>query len=221
MTPIPQHPSATAVPVRAAVIVAHPDDETLWSGGYILEHPEYLWRIVTLCRATDPDRAPKFQNVLERFGAAGEMADLDDETDQVPLPQKELLDTVVHLAAGISYDLILTHGPDGEYTRHRRHSECCQAVVELWRTGGIFTQRLWTFAYEDGNGTYLPRVRPDADRREILPHNIRQEKLRIMTDLYGFRPDTWEVRTTPGEEGFKCFDSPKDVRLDTAAGHTS
>jgi hypothetical protein len=33
---------------RAAVVVAHPDDETLWCGGYILTHPEFLWRIVTL-----------------------------------------------------------------------------------------------------------------------------------------------------------------------------
>src|ERR1039457_2443340 len=28
---------------RAAVVVAHPDDETLWCGGYILAHPEFLW----------------------------------------------------------------------------------------------------------------------------------------------------------------------------------
>ena len=62
----------------AAVIVAHPDDETLWCGGYLLTHPEFTWRIVTLCRAVDPDRAQKFRRVLRRFGAGGEMADLDD-----------------------------------------------------------------------------------------------------------------------------------------------
>ena len=32
---------------RAANVVAHPDDQTLWCGGYVLTHPEYLWRIVT------------------------------------------------------------------------------------------------------------------------------------------------------------------------------
>ena len=45
--------------LQAAVIVAHPDDEMLWCGGYILTHPEFHWRIITLCRASDPDRAPK------------------------------------------------------------------------------------------------------------------------------------------------------------------
>src|ERR1039458_2480503 len=58
--------------LRAAVVVAHPDDETLWCGGYILNHPEFHWRIVTLCRASDPDRAPKFRRVLQRLGAEGE-----------------------------------------------------------------------------------------------------------------------------------------------------
>ena len=68
---------------RAIVVVAHPDDGTLWCG-YILTHPEFLWRVVTLCRAWDPDRAPKFRKVLDRFGALGEMADLDDGPDQAP-----------------------------------------------------------------------------------------------------------------------------------------
>jgi hypothetical protein len=53
---------------RAAVVVAHPDDETLWCGGYILTHPEFLWRIVTLCRAQDSDRAPKFRRSCSDWG---------------------------------------------------------------------------------------------------------------------------------------------------------
>src|SRR5664279_6416401 len=90
---------------RAAVVVAHPDDETLWCGGYILTHPEFLWRIITLCRAADPDRAPKFSQVLQRFGAQGEMANLDDEPEQTPLPRDQVRDTTTRLLAGNSYDL--------------------------------------------------------------------------------------------------------------------
>ena len=171
---------------RAAVVVAHPDDETLWCGGYILTHPEFLWRVVTLCRAADPDRAPKFRRVLQRLGAEGEMADLDDGPDQAPLPVEQVQETTARLLAGTSYNLILTHGPNGEYTRHRRHAECCQAVVELWRSGGIDTRRLWLFAYEDGDRAYLPRVRDDADRRDMLTDGVWLEKHRLITDLYGF-----------------------------------
>jgi LmbE family N-acetylglucosaminyl deacetylase len=146
--------------LRAAVVVAHPDDETLWCGGYILNHPEFHWRIVTLCRASDPDRAPKFRRVLQRLGAEGEMADLDDGPDQVPLALEQVKETAARLLAGSSYSLILTHGPKGEYTRHRRHEECCRGVVELWQSGNIQTKQLWLFAYEDGGGAYLPRFLP-------------------------------------------------------------
>jgi len=193
--------------LRAAVVVAHPDDETLWCGGYILTHPEFDWRIVTLCRASDPDRAPKFRRVLEQLGAVGDMADLDDEPDQVPLPIEEILETIARLLAGSSYSLILTHGPKGEYTRHRRHEECCRSVVELWQSGSIDTERVWLFAYEDGGRAYLPRVRENADRRDILIESVWLEKRRLITDVYGYGADSWEAQATPQEEGFWCFDS--------------
>jgi LmbE family N-acetylglucosaminyl deacetylase len=192
---------------RAAVVVAHPDDETLWCGGYILSHREFLWHIVTLCRAADPDRAPKFRQVLRRLEAEGEMADLDDGPDQLPLPVKQVQETTARLLAGTSYDLLLTRGPKGEYTQHRRHAECCQSVIELWRSGCIETRRLWLFAYEDGERAYFPRVRADADRRDVLRDDIWLEKRRLITDSYGFEPESWEAQTTPREEGFWCFDS--------------
>lgn len=196
---------------RAAVVVAHPDDETLWCGGYILTHPEFLWRIVTLCRAMDADRAPKFRQVLQRFGAEGEMADLDDGPDQVPLPDAQVEETTARLLAGNSYDLVLTHGPLGEYTCHRRHAECCRGLVALWRSGNIDTNRMWMFAYQDGGRAYFPRVRNDADRRDVLPDDIWIEKRRLIVELYGFRPDSWEALTTPREEGFWCFDSVREA----------
>jgi len=203
-------------PQCAAVVVAHPDDETLWCGGYILAHPEFDWRIVTLCRASDPDRAPKFRRALEQLGAAGEMADLDDEPDQVPLPIEQIQETITRLLARYSYGLILTHGPKGEYTRHRRHEECCRSVVELWRSGSIATNRLWLFAYEDGGRAYLPRVCGDADRRDMLPENIWLEKRRLITDVYGYAPESWEAQATPREEGFWCFDSAQAAAKRTA-----
>jgi hypothetical protein len=135
------------------------------------------------------------------------MADLDDGPEQTPLPTEQLHATVARLLAGSSYDLILTHGPKGEYTQHRRHVECCQAVMELWRSGGTNTRRLWLFAYEDGGRAYLPRVRDDADRRNLLTDDVWLEKKRLITDLYGYSPDSWEARATPQDEGFWCFDS--------------
>jgi LmbE family N-acetylglucosaminyl deacetylase len=135
------------------------------------------------------------------------MADLDDGPDQAPLPFEHVQETIARLLAGTGYDLVLTHGPRGEYTRHQRHEECCGAVVDLWRSGRIDTKRLWLFAYEDGGRAYLPRVRDDADRRDRLADDVWLEKRRLITDLYRFGPDSWEAQAAPREEGFWCFDS--------------
>jgi len=220
MTSVSSDQERSAFRPRAAVVVAHPDDEILWCGGYILNHPEFQWRIVTLCRAGDSDRAPKFRQVLQILGAEGEMADLDDGPDQLPLPLAQVQETTDRLLAGSSYSLILTHGPMGEYTRHRRHEECCRSLIELWQAGGIDTKSLWIFAYEDGDRAYLPRVRGDADRRDMLSDSIWLEKRRLITDVYGYGVDSWEAQCTPREEGFWCFDSAQAAAERTALWET-
>ena len=144
------------------------------------------------------------------------MADLDDGPDQASLPADLVRETTARLLAGASYNLILTHNPSGEYTSHRRHAECSHAVIELWRSSAIDAERLWLFAYEDGNRAYFPQVRGDADRREVLTKDVWLEKRRLITDLYGFRSDSWEARTTPREEGFWCFDSAEAAVKRTA-----
>jgi hypothetical protein len=197
--------------VNAAVIVAHPDDEVLWCGGLILSHPQWRWRIVTLCRANDPDRAPKFGRVLDRLGAGGGMADLDDGPEQAPLEPGILRQTLLGFLQAARFDLVLTHGPRGEYTRHRRHEECCRAVVESWRGGQIDAHQLALFTYEDGGGAFLPRVSPDASVRLVLDYGTWLAKYRLVTGLYGFAEHSWEARCTPREEGFRIFDSPQDA----------
>ena len=50
---------------EVAIIVAHPDDETLWVGGTILIHPAWNCFIVSVCRRNDTNRAPKFYKALK------------------------------------------------------------------------------------------------------------------------------------------------------------
>jgi len=134
------------------------------------------------------------------------MADLDDGPDQRPLPAAAVEEAIQQLLPRTAFDMILTHGPRGEYTRHRRHEECCRGVSMLWQAGRLGTRHLWMFAYEDAGGSRLPRVCADANRREVLPPDVRHEKRRVLTDIYGFREDSWEVRAAPREEGWWCFD---------------
>ena len=195
-----------------AVIVAHPDDETLWTGGTILMHPEAKWTIVTLCRKNDKDRAPRFYQVLRELGANGVMGDLDDGPEQTPLNIKEVEEEIVSVLPKNEYDLILTHNTQGEYTRHRRHEEVAEAVINLIEEERLKTKKLWTFAYEDGNRTYLPRPVLHTDQAIFLPTDIWKKKYEIITQIYGFSEDSWEAKTTPRKEAFWTFASAFGIK---------
>ena len=190
---------------NCAVIVAHPDDETLWAGGLMLMHPNVKWTIITLCRKSDPDRAPRFFKALEKFKAAGIMADLDDGPEQKPLDSDLVQQTIELILPSKSYDIIITHNTSGEYTRHLRHEETAQAVMELWKADRLSAGQLWTFAYEDGNRKYLPRAIEDADLLVGLNDETWRKKYDIITGIYGFDKESFEAKTTPKKEAFKCF----------------
>jgi LmbE family N-acetylglucosaminyl deacetylase len=194
-----------------AVIVAHPDDETLWSGGTILSYPACEWFIVVLCRGNDPDRAPKFAKALKVLKAKGIMGNLDDGAKQKPLKAIEVETAILDLLPVRHFDMIITHSPVGEYTRHKRHEEIGEAVVKLWSRNQIAANQYWAFAYEDGNKKYLPRPDKKATICNTLTKRIWDKKYKIITELYGFNKDSWEANTTPQAEAFWQFMKPKDT----------
>jgi LmbE family N-acetylglucosaminyl deacetylase len=194
------------------VIVAHPDDETLWTGGMILMHPEWECKVFSLCRASDTDRAPKFYKALERLGASGYMADFDDAAEQIPLPENKVQQSILNYIDNKHFDLILSHGPQGEYTRHKRHEEVSEAVLTLWYNGSLNADKIGLFAYTDTNKTHLPVPETDAHYKLPLSPSILKDKQHIITRIYGFTANSWEAQTTPPEEAFWIFNSPAEAK---------
>lgn len=176
-------------------------------------HPSWEWFIVSLCRADDPDRAPRFQMAMKKFHAKGNMGNLDDGPEQNPLENNLVKTTILQLLPDRHFDLLITHDPAGEYTRHRRHEETSEAVIDLWNEGRILTPELRTFAYEDGGKAYLPQPIKKADIFCELPNKILRRKYQIITEIYGFQTNSFEAKTTPHAEAFWQFTSPDQARL--------
>lgn len=196
---------------NVVVIVAHPDDETLWAGGTMLLHPSWNWFVVCLSRESDTDRSFKFYDALKALNANGVMGDLDDGPDQVPLDEHDVEHAIRALVPSIHFDLILTHNPSGEYTKHLRHEEISRAVIALWRLGKISADELHIFAYEDENKKHFPLALKQASIFKTLSKRIWQKKYAIITNVYGFDKDSWEANTTPKEEAFWKFTNPIDA----------
>ena len=116
------------------------------------------------------------------------------------------------------WNVVVTHGPCGEYTRSLRSEETSQAVTDLWRSGVLTTRHLLLFAYEDAERTHLPRPRPDAHLRQPLPDRVRQAKQHLVRSLYSLEAESWLTRSVQPEEAFYHFDSPRACEQWLAAG---
>jgi len=197
---------------NCALIVAHPDDETLWAGGTVLINSDLNWEIISLCRKSDMDRSPKFLKVLKELNAIGDIGDLDDGVGQIPLEIKEVEEVILSLLKKNEYDFIITHSINGEYIRHRRHEETGNAVLSLMEKGKLIASELRMFAYEDGGKKYFPRAIDSADMFTTLSEEIWNKKFKIITDIYGFPFDSWEAKTTPRAEAFWCFRALSEAR---------
>lgn len=111
---------------RSLVMVAHPDDETLWCGGYLLEHPGTHVCAASIPR-NDPQRVLDFFDACTKLGAIGFFCG-----------SKENYGNTCHaqmLAEG--YDDIITHNELGEYG-HKFHIKLHYAMKELKKPMRVF-----------------------------------------------------------------------------------
>lgn len=190
----------------ALVIVAHPDDETIWMGGTIKNFKDVSWTVFSLCRKTDPDRAPKFRKVCRYYRARGLMSDLEDEgIMNIKQSLAEIKKRISRQFKGKKFDLIFTHGYNGEYG-HYRHRGVHRAVKELLRKKILTCGQLIFFAY-----------RLNARRRIINPPaqavdwffrlNARQLKAKrnIIKNLYGFSQKSFENVSCLARETFTIY----------------
>ncbi|MGC9455846.1 MAG: PIG-L deacetylase family protein, partial [Phycisphaerae bacterium] len=186
----------------ALVIVAHPDDETIFCGGLMLAGPARRWHVLSLCRCDDVDRAPKFHRVCRHLGAEPIISDLDDSNPLKPIdPAGEIGRRIINLVGARDWQLCVTHGENGEYG-HPRHRQIHREVVRLVDSGLLRCGQLWTFAYDcDAAGNCRPR--DDADIRFELPAATLTEKRRIIHEMYGYGEDSFEVAACVSPEAFR------------------
>ncbi len=196
--------------MNVAIVVAHPDDEIIWCGGLILQHPRWDWTVLSLSRADDADRCPKFYRVCEHLGVKGFISDLNDSSELEPInTRREIGDRVAEHLASIPWDICITHGANGEYG-HQRHKETHIEILDLIRDGILECGELWTFAYDCDAQAKICEASAQADIIVELSENDLQEKRRIIRDMYGYGEDSFEFSVCISPEGLRRWKFPEE-----------
>ena len=162
------------------MIVAHPDDVSLWGGAHLKEGKRF---IVCMTNQYTANRKSEYRNVLKASGSKGIILDYPDEVRDKD--GKVVRDEWTNSQEGIEKDLakiinvknwnkIATHSPTGE-TGHVHHKATDKYVVEACTKYGKM-DKLWYF------GKYYAKGSVPVD----LPRITEEERLfkQSLIDLY-------------------------------------
>jgi len=180
--------------MKALAVVAHPDDETIWMGNQFKK--KYDWTIFSLCRASDKDRYPKFLKVCKHYNAEAIITDLEDEK-LLPLNIGYIMDLIEKNLKNKNYDIIYTHGENGEYG-HIRHKEVHNAVKQMIKDGKLKTKKIFYFNYKKRNNDCIAIKNKNYNK---LNKNELKKKKKKITELYGFDVGSFEEKSC-GDESF-------------------
>lgn len=160
------------------MIVAHPDDETLWGGGHLLDGG-YL--VVCITNGRNEARHEEFIKAVNASGNAALILEYPDKVNGKRDNWSEVwerLESDIRLLTGYKkWKQIVTHNPEGEYG-HMHHKMLSSIVTESCREAEI-ENNLWYFG-EYFTKSKLPSVSGGMTQ---LPEEKMKLKEKMM-DIY-------------------------------------
>lgn len=118
--------------VSCLMIVAHPDDETLWGGAH-LNQDDYL--VVCITNSSNKIRSEEFSKSMKISNDQFLMLDYPDKVmgkrDNWKNVYNQIEDDIEKIVSLKKWKLIVTHNPDGEYG-HIHHKMTSKIVTEVY-----------------------------------------------------------------------------------------
>lgn len=184
------------------LLVAHPDDETIFCGGTMLLYPHCQWTVISM---TDDDRPYAFRNALENFKELGVNIISYQTLSQAPIPQTAKLPHLIKekeiwievlKQQNLAHDITLTHSEAGEYG-HAAHKLLSVIADDLF-------PNIWKFIYPKKNQPYKKRTVKIQLNKEILKQKTEIFNQNYPTENYLWKnlPDLMNYEFKSGPEIF-------------------
>lgn len=181
------------------MIVAHPDDETLWGGAHLTEQGYF---VVCLTNGNVSVRKREFETVIRKSGNKGIILSYPDlvngERSRWISEKSKIAKDLDVILKYKKWDFVVTHNPDGEYG-HIHHKMTNRLVTESYYRC-ICKNDLYYF------GRYYVNITPEMEKTRI---SSKQEELkRGLYTIYKSQVGaiTSNIQMTPYENWVRATD---------------
>lgn len=148
--------------IKKVMITAHPDDETLWGGGHLIEG-EYL--VVCMTHGWNPKRRTAFEQTMRTTNDKYLILDYPDvrktfsngkyETDMLSTCKNAMQEDINLILSYKKWDLIATHNPFGEYGKFL-HKTISQMVTQCYNKMNNKSATLYYFGRYYNSSNKIP-----------------------------------------------------------------
>ena len=171
---------------KKLMIVAHPDDETLWGGANLFKDRYF---VVCLTNGYNLKRAKDFKEFLKFTNNSGIILNYSDLRDNITDDWSEVRTGILKdLSKLLNYqywDKIVTHGPDGT-TGHLQHKKTCEYVTKIVKKYNEYNNLYYFGKFYKKNNLpkYLPRISDEELSYKKKEINIYQSVIKIIHKLW-------------------------------------
>ena len=147
------------------MIVAHPDDETLWGGSHLIDS-DYL--VVCMSNGWYKKRSSDFERVMNQTGDPHIILDYPDirkdwvtngqyayEMDLYSTCKNAMQEDIEILLNYKKWDEVITHNPDGEYGK-LHHQMVSDMVTKVFQKSLKGKSKLYYFGHYYKKGEQIP-----------------------------------------------------------------
>ena len=169
--------------VTKLMIVAHPDDETLWGGSHLIDS-DYL--VVCMSNGWHKKRSSDFERVMNQTGDPHIILDYPDirkdwvtngqyayEMDLYSTCKNAMQEDIEILLNYKKWDGVITHNPDGEYGK-LHHQMVSDMVTKVFQKSLKGKSKLYYFGHYYKKGEQIPGNKISEENLQIKERLVNE-----------------------------------------------